>query len=46
MSFTVLLLAGGKSLRMGEDKSLMFGGVSRKKDVLFRVGARRVIVLC
>ena len=46
MAVTVLLLAGGKSLRMGEDKSLMFGGVSRKKDVLFRVGAHRVIVLC
>lgn len=46
MSFIGLLLAGGKSLRMGQDKSLMFGGVARKKELLFRIGACRVIVLC
>ena len=31
---------------MGQDKALMFGGIARKKDVLFRLGASRVIVLC
>jgi molybdopterin-guanine dinucleotide biosynthesis protein A len=46
MSFTGLLLAGGESLRMGQDKSLMYGGVARLKEVLLRCGAHRVIVLC
>lgn len=46
MSFTVLLLAGGESQRMGQDKSLMYGGITRLKDVLLRCGAYRVIVLC
>ncbi|WP_338173160.1 NTP transferase domain-containing protein [Candidatus Poseidonia alphae] len=46
MSFTVLLLAGGESQRMGRDKALMYGGVARLKDVLLRCGAHRVIVLC
>jgi len=46
MSFTVLLLAGGQSQRMGQDKSQMYGGIPRLKDVVLRCGAHRVIVLC
>ena len=43
---TVLLLAGGKSSRMGADKATMRGGVSRLKDVASRCGVERIITLC
>ena len=43
---TILLLAGGKSTRMGQDKAMMKGGVSRLLGIYSQLGARRIITLC
>ena len=45
MSFAVLILAGGKSLRMGQDKTQLFGGIERLKQLAFHAGACEVVVL-
>lgn len=46
MDIVAVLLAGGKSRRMGQDKSQMFGGIPRIRDILQEVGIQRSIVLC
>ena len=43
---TVVLLAGGKSLRMGQDKAMMEGGVDRLHDLATRCRVERIITLC
>ena len=43
---TALILAGGKSARMGRDKALMAGGVERLMTVAQSSGADRIITLC
>ena len=43
---TVLILAGGKSTRMVEDKSMMFGGVDRIHAECVKAGVSRIITLC
>ena len=43
---TVLILAGGKSTRMGEDKSNMFGGVKRIYDECMKANVTRIVTLC
>ena len=43
---TILILAGGKSTRMGEDKSTMFGGARRIHDECRKVEVVRIITLC
>lgn len=43
---TVVILAGGQSTRMGEDKSLMKGGVTRLHNLAKQCGVERVITLC
>lgn len=45
MSIAVVL-AGGKSARMGHDKATMYGGVERLQQCLEEAGFQRVIVLC
>ena len=46
MSLTALILAGGQSLRMGEDKAMMHGGVVRLQSLVKRVGIERCVVMC
>ena len=46
MSLTALILAGGQSRRMGEDKAMMHGGVVRLQSLVKRVGIERCIVMC
>ncbi|MDP6199286.1 MAG: NTP transferase domain-containing protein [Candidatus Poseidonia sp.] len=46
MSLTALILAGGQSRRMGEDKAMMHGGVGRLQSLVKDVGIERCIVLC
>lgn len=41
-----VLLAGGESRRMGEDKAAMFGGVERLQSCLAQTSVSRTIVLC
>ena len=43
---TALIFAGGKSTRMGEDKSHMFGGVSRIIKQCKLSSVTRIITLC
>ena len=43
---TVLLLAGGKSTRMGQDKATMKGGANRLLRIYSELGAQRIITLC
>ena len=43
---TVLLLAGGKSRRMGQDKAIMAGGVERLRALATQCGVDRIITLC
>ncbi len=43
---TVLILAGGKSKRMGKDKALMEGGVKHLRALALDAGVERIITLC
>ncbi|MDP6870446.1 MAG: NTP transferase domain-containing protein [Candidatus Poseidoniaceae archaeon] len=43
---TGIILAGGKSTRMGEDKALLRNNVSRLSKELKLAGCNRVIVMC
>ncbi len=43
---TVVLLAGGKSRRMGQDKAIMKGGVERLRLLAIQCGVERTITLC
>ena len=43
---TVLLLAGGRSRRMGIDKALMRGGVERLRQLAIQCHADRIVTLC
>jgi molybdopterin-guanine dinucleotide biosynthesis protein A len=43
---TVVLLAGGKSRRMGQDKAKMEGGVERLRLLAIQCGVERIITLC
>tara|TARA_B110000444_G_scaffold261557_1_gene315277 strand:+ start:1585 stop:2079 length:495 start_codon:yes stop_codon:yes gene_type:complete len=43
---TVLLLAGGKSLRMGQDKALMEKGVEYLHSIAIKAGVDRIVTLC
>ena len=43
---TGIILAGGKSSRMGADKAFLHGGVSRLSKELRKSGCERIIVMC
>ena len=43
---TALILAGGKSTRMGQDKALMAGGVERLMAAAQSSGVDQIITLC
>ena len=43
---TGIILAGGKSSRMGEDKSLLYSNVERLSRELEASGCARVIIMC
>ena len=43
---TGIILAGGKSERMGEDKSLINSNVERLAGELRKAGCQRIIVMC
>ena len=43
---TVLILAGGKSDRMGQDKALMDGGVEHLRTLALDAEVERIITLC
>ena len=43
---TVVILAGGKSQRMGQDKALILGGVERIRKLVIQMGEYRIITLC
>jgi len=43
---TLIILAGGKSTRMGEDKALMFGNASRIQMIAEKLGVKDCITLC
>ncbi len=44
--FTAVIFAGGNSTRMGQDKSLMFGGVERIRQLCMECGIVKIITLC
>ena len=44
--YTALILAGGLSSRMGQDKAFMHGGVPRLANELRQGGCTKIIVLC
>ncbi len=46
MSVVAVILAGGVSQRMGQDKAWMFGGVDRLKQCLAEAGVERSVILC
>ena len=46
MGIVACVLAGGLSQRMGQDKSAMFGGVTRLQNLLYDAGIERTVVLC
>jgi molybdopterin-guanine dinucleotide biosynthesis protein A len=43
---TGIILAGGKSTRMGKDKAFLRGGVIRLAEELRNAGCSRIIVMC
>ena len=43
---TLIILAGGKSTRMGEDKALMFDNTSRIQKIAENLGVKDCIILC
>ena len=43
---TLIILAGGESTRMGEDKALMFDNTSRIQKMAEKIGVRDCIILC
>lgn len=43
---TLIILAGGKSTRMGEDKALMFDNTSRIQKMAGNLGVKDCIILC
>ena len=43
---TGIILAGGKSTRMGEDKSLIHSNVERLADEMRAAGCKRILVMC
>lgn len=44
--YTALILAGGLSSRMGQDKAFMYGGITRLAKELRQSGCTKIIVLC
>ena len=44
--FSAVIFAGGNSTRMGQDKSLMFGGVERIRQLCIDCGIVKIITLC
>ena len=46
MAIVAVIFAGGASLRMGQDKAAMYGGVERLKECLYGAGVERCVVLC
>ena len=44
--FSAVIFAGGNSTRMGQDKSLMFGGVERIRQLCMECGIVKIITLC
>ena len=43
---TGIILAGGKSTRMGEDKSLIHSNVERLANEMRAAGCKRILVMC
>jgi len=43
---TLIILAGGKSTRMGKDKALMFDNTSRIQKIAEKLGVNDCIILC
>jgi len=46
INLTLIILAGGKSTRMGKDKALMFDNTSRIQTMAENLGVKDCIVLC
>ena len=44
--YTALILAGGFSSRMGQDKAFMHGGIPRLTKELRQSGCSKIVVLC
>lgn len=43
---TGIILAGGKSSRMGEDKALIYSNVKRLTSELKKAGCNRIVIMC
>ena len=43
---TGIILAGGESTRMGEDKSLINSNVKRLSNELKKAGCNRIVIMC